>query len=192
MTNETENEVIFEKKMGKKQSYDVGKKYPTEARRKPNSYVNTNDLHIPEDMAASFAKAGFHLRWVRFITAGTMNDIDYRNLGRRIQQGYSFVSIDEAPILALSSFKRDIEIVGMAGGDYKNVVIKGDLALMKVPVENVAERQDEMRQFTRQQLMSVNQQARSANLANESRSESRNYKGSRRGQESKYVDFAQD
>lgn len=159
-------------------------------RKKPKSYLNVNDLEIPEEIEIAFRKQGYHLRFVRFIKPGTSNELDYQNLGKRIQQGYTFVSSREAPELALTSFKRDIDIVGFDGGDFKDVIVKGDVALMKVPLENVLERQKEVATVVRNQMMAVNTQAKRSNLIDESRTETKTYK-QRRG-ESREVGFAED
>lgn len=165
-----------------KPDVSVTKTNPDLARRKPNKYLNVNDLDVPPEVTQRFQRGGYGLRYVRFLKAGSSTEIDYSNIGKRIQQGYTFVSVKEAPELAMTSFKRDINMVGMDNGDFKDTIVKGDLALMKVPLINQEERRREVAELTRQHAQSVETDARRNKLLNASRSESRVYNVPKRGE----------
>ncbi len=65
------------------------------------------------------------LRWIRVALNG---EVDYKNVGKRQREGWTFVSPEEVPELASSSIVRE-------DGRYKGVVSNGDVALAKMPIE---------------------------------------------------------
>ena len=93
------------------------------------------------------------LRWIRINLRGKD---DYTNVGKRVQEGWQFVDINEVPEIQHTSFVRD-------EGRYTGAVCRGDLALAKMPLEKAENRQKfyenkglEMVDAVNQQLMSQN------------------------------------
>lgn len=176
-STETPEEVIQSRGGGRGKTEATTRKIlpPDASRKKPSKYMNVNDLDIPTEISERFAKAGWALRYIRFIKPGTANELDYQNLGKKLQQGFVFVQAEDVPEIAITSFKRDINLVGLEGGDFKGIVVKGDLALMQVPLENIKERRAEIAKMNKEAMMAVDLDARRGNLINESESTSQVY-----------------
>ena len=67
------------------------------------------------------------LRWIRISLKG---QDDIANVGKKQQAGWVFVTPDEVPEMAVTSFVRD-------EGRYLGTVCRGDLALAKMPAGKV-------------------------------------------------------
>ena len=132
------------------------------------SFEEPNALEIPEVVKERFASEGLTLRWIR----GSFNgQDDYTNVGKRQQEGWVFVSPEEVPELATTSFVRE-------GGRYEGTVNRADLALAKMPAKKAAARNkyyenkaNDMMDAVNMQLMN-NSDSRLANMpvTNSSRS----------------------
>jgi hypothetical protein len=70
------------------------------------------------------------LRWLRISVKG---QDDISNVGKKQQQGWVFVTPDEVPELAITSFVKE-------DGRYTGTVCRGDLALAKIPSNRVTAR----------------------------------------------------
>ena len=90
-----------------------------------SSFEEENYLDIPQAVKDKFNSQGMTLRWVRISLSG---EDDYKNVGKRQREGWTFVSPEEVPELASSSIVRE-------DGRYKGVVSNGDVALAKMPIE---------------------------------------------------------
>jgi hypothetical protein len=87
-------------------------------------------LEIPPEVEARFNNDGLSLRWLRI---SVKNQDDITNVGKKQQQGWVFVTPDEVPELAITSFVRK-------DGRYTGTVCRGDLALAKIPSNRVTAR----------------------------------------------------
>ena len=84
-------------------------------------------LSIPDSVQARFDSEDMSLRWIRISVKG---QDDITNVGKNQQQGWVFVTPDEVPEMAVTSFVRD-------EGRYLGTVCRGDLALAKMPAGKV-------------------------------------------------------
>ena len=90
------------------------------------------------------------LRWIRISIKGTD---DISNVGKKLQEGWVFVTPDEVPEMSITSFVRE-------DGRYQGTVCRGDLALAKMPAGKVSAKRkfyenkaDNMMQAVNAQLM---------------------------------------
>ena len=72
------------------------------------------------------------LRWVRIQIRGVD---DYQNVGKRQRDGWVFVTPDEVPELGASS-------TVMERGRYAGTVVRGDVALAKMPEDRAIARRE--------------------------------------------------
>jgi len=91
------------------------------------TFEEPNALTIPENVQARFDNEGMALRWIRISLQGKD---DISNVGKKLQTGWVFVTPDEVPEMALTSFVRD-------EGRYQGSVCRGDVALVKMPAAKV-------------------------------------------------------
>ena len=87
------------------------------------TFEEPNALSNPDTVQAKFANDGMSLRWIRISIKGKE---DSQNVGKKLQLGWTFVTPDEVPEMALTSFVRD-------EGRYQGAVCRGDVALVKMP-----------------------------------------------------------
>jgi len=111
-------------------------------------YHEPNMLDIPEETENRFANEGMTLRWIRINLRG---QDDYKNVGKKIQEGWQFVSVDEVPEMQHTSFVRE-------EGRYIGAVCRGDLALAKMPLAKSQSRQRYYENKSREMVDAVNQQ----------------------------------
>ena len=90
-----------------------------------NTYERPNWLDIPEHVKDSFFDKGFALKWIRISVRG---EEDTKNIGVRLNEGWEFVTEEECPDMA-RNFK------GLDVGRLSGCVIRGDVALAKIPLE---------------------------------------------------------
>jgi hypothetical protein len=93
------------------------------------------------------------LRWIRINLRG---QDDYTNVGKRVQEGWQFVAINEVPEIQHTSFVRD-------EGRYTGAVCRGDLALAKMPLEKAENRQKHYEMQSSNMVDAVNHQLMSGN-----------------------------
>ena len=86
------------------------------------TYEEQDALHIPDMTKARFDSQDMHLRWLRINNKGVD---DYINVGKKLNEGWVFVTPDEVPEMSSSS-------IVIEGGRYAGVVNRGDLALAKI------------------------------------------------------------
>lgn len=111
-------------------------------------YREPNLLDIPEDVENRFADQGLKLRWIRITSRG---QDDYKNIGKKLQEGWQFVSVDEVPELMHSSIVKD-------SGRYEGTICRGDLALAKIPLAKAKSRQRYFENQSREMVEAVNAQ----------------------------------
>ena len=112
------------------------------------TFEEPNALTIPDPVQARFDNQGLALRWIRISIKG---EDDIGNVGKKLQLGWEFVSPDEVPEMALTSFVRD-------EGRYQGAVCRGDVALVKMPAGKVNSRRKFYEQKANDQMDAVNAQ----------------------------------
>jgi hypothetical protein len=96
------------------------------------SFEDTGLLDIPQSVTDKFANQGMSLRWIRIDLNG---QDDYKNVGKRQREGWTFVTPDEVPELGSTTAIKE-------GGRYNGVVSSGDVALAKMPTNKMIARQE--------------------------------------------------
>ena len=94
------------------------------------TFEEPDALDIPDPVKARFDDEGMSLRWLRITLKG---QDDIMNVGKKQQEGWVFVTPDEIPEMAVTSFVRE-------EGRYLGAVCRGDLALAKMPTGKVKAR----------------------------------------------------
>ena len=94
------------------------------------TYEEPDALTIPDVVQARYDTEGMSLRWIRISLKGSD---DITNVGKKQQAGWVFVTPEEVPEMAITSFVRD-------EGRYLGTVCRGDLALAKMPAGKVLAR----------------------------------------------------
>ena len=112
------------------------------------TFEEPNVLTIPENVQARFDNEGMALRWIRISLQGKD---DISNVGKKLQAGWVFVTPDEVPEMALTSFVRD-------EGRYQGSVCRGDVALVKMPAGKVNARRKFYEGKANDQMDAVNAQ----------------------------------
>ncbi len=112
------------------------------------TFEEPNALTIPENVQARFDNEGMALRWIRYSLQGKD---DITNVGKKLQAGWVFVSPEEVPEMALTSFVRD-------EGRYQGAVCRGDVALVKMPAGKVNARRKFYEGKANDQMDAVNAQ----------------------------------
>ena len=105
-------------------------------------------LTIPDSVQARFDNEEMSLRWIRISVKGVD---DIMNVGKKQQEGWIFVTPDEVPEMAITSFVRE-------EGRYLGAVCRGDLALAKKPTAKVKARQKFYENKANEQMDAVNAQ----------------------------------
>ena len=117
-------------------------------REQYEEYREPSMLDIPEEIQNRFANEGMALRWIRINLRG---QDDYKNVGKRMQEGWQFVDVSEVPELQHTSFVRE-------DGRYLGAVCRGDLALAKMPAAKAQSRQRYYENQSSEMVDAVNQQ----------------------------------
>ena len=112
------------------------------------TFEEPNALAIPDHVQARFDSEGMALRWIRISIKGTD---DISNVGKKLQEGWVFVTPDEVPEMSITSFVRE-------DGRYQGTVCRGDLALAKMPSDLAESRQEFYEQKSREAVGAVNAQ----------------------------------
>lgn len=117
-------------------------------REQYEEYREPSMLDIPDEIKNRFANEGMTLRWIRINLRG---QDDYKNVGKRMQEGWQFVDVSEVPELQHTSFVRE-------EGRYSGAVCRGDLALAKMPLAKAQSRQRYYENQSNEMVDAVNQQ----------------------------------
>ena len=117
------------------------------------TFEEPDALKIPEEVEARFSNDGMSLRWLRISVKG---QDDITNIGKKQQQGWEFVTPDEVPELAITSFVRK-------EGRYTGTVCRGDLALAKLPTGKVMARRKHYENKANDMMDAVNAQLMRSN-----------------------------
>jgi hypothetical protein len=131
-------------------------------------YLETDSwLTIPQGIIEVYADQGYHLGWLRIYLNGNE---DYKAVGKKINEGWQFVTADEVPEMTTGYGYSKTE------DRFNNCIIRGDVALAKVPSDiwlkkkqSGINRNQEMNEAIDQRLMSM--QDRRMPITNSSRSQ---------------------
>ena len=102
----------------------------TNTREEEYIFEEPDALSIPNAVQERFQNEGLDLRWIRISLRGQE---DIMNVGKREQEGWTFVEPGEVPEMASTSYVRD-------EGRYLGTVCRGDVALAKKPINQVKAR----------------------------------------------------
>ena len=117
-------------------------------REQDMEFREPNMLDLPDSVVNRFKNEGMALRWIRINLRGKD---DYTNVGKRVQEGWQFVDVNEVPEIQHTSFVRD-------EGRYTGAVCRGDLALAKMPLQKAENRQRFYENKSSEMVDAVNQQ----------------------------------
>ena len=120
----------------------------TNTREEEFVFEEPNALTIPNIVTERFKHEGMDLRWIRISIRGQE---DIMNVGKRQQEGWTFVDPGEVPEMASTSYVRD-------EGRYLGTVCRGDVALAKKPTNQVDARQAFYRKKANDMMDAVNAQ----------------------------------
>ena len=120
----------------------------TETREEEWTFEEPDALEIPESVQARFDGEQMSLRWIRISVRG---QDDISNVGKRLQEGWVFVTPDEVPEMGVTSFVRE-------DGRYQGTVCRGVLALAKMQSGKVKARQRFYEKKANDQMDAVNAQ----------------------------------
>ena len=87
------------------------------------TFEETSALHIPDAVIERFTNEGMTLGWLRMTLKGKD---DVSHIGKKLQEGWSFVDLAEVPEMSAASVVRD-------EGRYAGVVCREDVGLAKIP-----------------------------------------------------------
>lgn len=116
-----------------------------EARKR--EWKEPNELEVPESLMRRLKSEGFGTRWIRILLEGKPDPV---NVMTKMREGYEFVRKDEAP-----------EWVGAPAMDYGshgNIIVIGDLALAKLPLDISESRTRQMAEKTQSLTDAINRQ----------------------------------
>lgn len=128
---------------------------PVKRAYKKVSYEPPNPLRIPEEVKNHFLNQGIRLRWVRIIDPETQGS-DWKNINEKQDEGYEFVQTTE--VEKFPKFKVKVRPGHLP--DHKTLLTVGDVALMKIPVENAIARQEYFEDLNRQQMSAIDNELR--------------------------------
>jgi len=117
------------------------------------TFEEPDALKIPNEVQARVDNDAMSLRWLRISVKG---QDDISNVGKKQQQGWVFVTPDEVPELAITSFVKE-------DGRYTGTVCRGDLALAKIPSNRAEARKRYYEDRSREMMDAVNAQLENQN-----------------------------
>jgi len=114
------------------------------------TFEEPDSTHIPQEVKDRFDNENMSLGWLR---VSMKNSDDYTNIGKKISQGWEFVTPEEVPELGSTSFVKK-------EGRYSGTVCRGDIILGKIPTKKLEAKKryyqnegNEMMQAVNAQLM---------------------------------------
>ena len=126
-----------------------------ETESKEYTYQEPNYLDVPTAVTNRFVTEDMVLRWVRISLKG---EDDYKNVGNKMTQGWVFVTPEEVPEMLHSATVLD-------SGRYTNCVVRGDVALAKMPRGKSVARNDYYEAKANDLMEAVNQQLMSSSTS---------------------------
>lgn len=107
-----------------------------EARKR--EWKEPNELDVPESLSRRLKSEGFGTRWIRVLQEGKPDPV---NVMTKMREGYAFVTKDEAPEWVEAPFQEY--------GKHGNIIVIGDLALAKLPLDISQSRTRQMQEKTK-------------------------------------------
>ena len=90
-------------------------------------YLETDSwLTLPPTIVDTYKNQGYHLGWLRIYLKG---EEDYKAVGQKLNEGWEFVTADEAPEMTTGYG------YSKAQDRFENCIIRGDVALAKIPTD---------------------------------------------------------
>ena len=117
------------------------------------SFEEPNETQIPEEVKSRFTNSDMTLGWLRIDTKGSE---DYKNISKKLQQGWEFVKPEEVPEMGASSVVRK-------EGRYAGIVCRGDVALGKIPTAKLTAKRRHYQNKANELMDAVNSQLMSQN-----------------------------
>lgn len=114
----------------------IAQKKTREADRRETTYTPPSEYEIPDEIREKFESEGYHLRYIRVLLE---DKDDFKNVAKRRREGYEFVTVRELPEHLQGLY--EVKNFGTAAQKYSGVVMVGDLALAKLPIEKFHARQ---------------------------------------------------
>jgi hypothetical protein len=109
-----------------------------EDKKRKLEWKDPNELDIPDSLKERLRSQGYGTRWIRVMIQGQP---DPKNVMLRTREGYEFVTKQEAPEWP--------DAPTYEYGTHGSLIIIGDLALAKLPLEITKDRNRKMAQKTR-------------------------------------------
>lgn len=106
-----------------------------------------NELDVPESLLRRLHSEGFGTRWIRILLEGKPDPV---NVMTRMREGYEFVRKDDAPEWS--------EAPSLEYGNHGNIIVIGDLALAKLPLDISESRTRQISERTRALADAVDRQ----------------------------------
>ena len=114
----------------------IAQKKTREADRREVTYTPPSEFDLPEEIREKFEAEGYHLGWIRIMLE---DKDDYKNIAKRRREGFEFVTVKELPEHLQGMY--EVKNLGNAAQKYSGIVVTGDLALGKLPMEKHLARQ---------------------------------------------------
>ena len=112
------------------------------------TYYETDSwLDIPEEVETKFMDQGIKLGWLRIYING---EEDYKSVGKKINEGWEFVTAKEIPEMTIGYG------YNKATDRFENCIIRGDVALAKIPLSNWEARKDRGMQRNKEMNDAIN------------------------------------
>lgn len=128
----------------------LGTRHETRAdSARPREWKDPNELEVPAKLTAALKATGYETRWIRLVLDGKD---DAKNVMLRNREGYEFVTRDEAEQNGW------MDPPTYEHGKHGNLIIIGDLALAKMPVEIARSRDRQMAERTAALTRGINEQ----------------------------------
>jgi hypothetical protein len=124
------------------------RKNRVEEERFDEEFTEPNWLSIPDSVIDRFKDEGMVLRWIRITING---QDDYKNVGDRQNDGWTFVEPNDVPEMMVNSRIVD-------EGRFEGCVVRGDVALAKASAKRMQSRQEYYQNRSRTMMDNVNAQ----------------------------------
>lgn len=115
-----------------------------ESQAREEEWKEPNDLDVPTGLKSRLKSQGYETRWIRIFLE---NEPDAKNVMLKEREGYTFVTVEEAPEWANPP--------SVNYGRHGNLIVVGDLALAKIPYKIAESRRRAMTKRARDQMQAV-------------------------------------
>ena len=117
-------------------------------REEEYTFEEPDFLEIPAVVRDRFSSQGMSLRWIRMTIKGKD---DISNLGKRLHEGWEFVTTEEVPEMEYNSFVKE-------EGRHTGTVCRGDLGLAKILTGKAVARKEFYENKSREMIDAVHAQ----------------------------------